>query len=49
MLCYWLVWKNARVFDASNKRTSSISFIYKRRWLSTRPQLQFKSATHADI
>ena len=48
MLCYWLVWNNASVFYASKKRTCRISFIYKRRWFSTRPQLQFKSATRAD-
>ena len=48
MLCYWLAWKNASVFYALKKRTCSISFIYKRRWFSTTPQLQFKSATRAD-
>ena len=45
MFYYCLAWKNASVFYASKKRTCRISFIYKKRWFSTRPQLQFKSAT----
>ena len=49
MLCYWLVWNNASVFYASNRRKCRIFFTYKRRWLSTRPQLQFKSAMRADV
>ena len=49
MLSYWLVWNRASVFYALEKRTCRISFIYKRRWLSTTGQLQFKSATRADI
>ena len=48
MLYYWLAWLNASLFYASKKRTCRISFIYKRRWLSTRLQLHFKSATRAD-
>ena len=44
---YWLASKNVSVFYASKKRTCRISFIYKKRWFSTRPQLQFKSATRA--
>ena len=48
MLYYWLAWLNASVFYASKKRTCRISFIYKRRWFSTRPQPQFQRATRAD-
>ena len=48
MLYYWLAWLNVSVFYASKKRTCRISFIYKRRWFSTRPQLQFERATRAD-
>ena len=45
---YWLALKNASVFYASKERTCSSSFIYKKHWFPTRPQLQFKSATRAD-
>ena len=48
MLYYWLAWLNASVRYALKKRTCRISFIYKRRWFSTRPQLQFERATCAD-
>ena len=48
MLYYWLAWLNASVLYASKKRTCRISFIYKRRWFSTRPQLQFERATRAN-
>ena len=48
MLYFWLAWLNASVFYASKKRTCRISFIYKRRWSSTGPQLQSKTATRAD-
>ena len=48
MLCYWLVWKNASVFYASKKKTCGISFIYKRRWFSTRRQPKFKGARRAN-
>ena len=48
MLFHWLAWLNASVFYASKKRTCRISFIYKRRWFSTRPQLQFERAMRAD-
>ena len=48
MLYYWLAWWNASVFYASKKRTCRISFICKRCWFSTRPQLQFEIATRAD-
>ena len=48
MLCYWLVWKNASVFYASEKRTCKNVFTYKGRWLSLRQPLQFKSTMHAD-
>ena len=47
-LYYWLAWLNASVLYASKNRTCRISFIYKRRWFSTRPQLQFGGATRAD-
>ena len=48
MLYYWLPWLNASLFYASKDRTCRISFIYKRRWFSTRPQLEFKRSTRAD-
>ena len=48
MLYYWLAWLNASVFYASKKRTCRFSFIYKRCWFSTRPQLQFERVTRAD-
>ena len=48
MLYYWLPWLNASVFYPSKRRTCRISFIYKKRWFSTRPQLQFKRAKRAD-
>ena len=37
MLYYWLAWLNASVFYTPKKRTCRISFIYRRRWFSTRP------------
>ena len=48
MLYYYVAWLNASVFPASKERTCRISFIYKRRWFSTRPRLQFERATRAD-
>ena len=44
----WLAWLNASVLYASKKRTCRTSSIYKRRWFSRRPQLQFERATRAD-